>query len=124
MDKVLVALLMEDEPLIALDVEATLANAGFDVTTVVSCSEALEWLDVCRPDIVIVDIILQDGPCHSVVARLVEDGIPFLVHSGDLPSMHAGTPLAAGTWLSKPVNEAAMVLVAKTLVASQVLPAN
>lgn len=124
MDKVLVALLMEDEPLIALDVEATLAAAGFDVTTVPSCADALEWLDVCRPDIVIVDIILEDGPCHSVVARLVEDGIPFLVHSGDHPSMHVGTPFASGTWLSKPVNEAAMALVAQTLVASQVLPAN
>ena len=54
-----VALLPEDEPLIALDIEHMLSSEGLDVTTVPSCADALEWLEVCRPDIVIVDIILR-----------------------------------------------------------------
>lgn len=37
-----VALLLEDEPLIAIDVELALGEAGFAVTTVASCAEALE----------------------------------------------------------------------------------
>lgn len=114
----IVALLLEDEPLIALDLEMTLGNAGFDVTTVTSCSEALEWLDVCRPDIVIVDIILSDGPCHAVVKQLVADGIPFLVHSGDHPSMHADTPFAGGKWVSKPADVGEMARAARELIAA------
>lgn len=113
-----VALLLEDEPLIALDVEFTLGEAGFDVTTVASCAEALDWLDVCRPALVVVDIILRDGPCHEVVEQLVADGIPFLVHSGDHPSMHADTPLVHGRWVSKPSDGAEMVRAAQELIAA------
>ena len=96
-----VALLLEDEPLISMDLEQTLGSAGFDVTTVMSCEEAKEWLEICRPDIVIVDIMLRDGPSDEVVECLVEDEIPFIVHSGDHPNQHVGTPFAHGRWVSK-----------------------
>ena len=113
-----VLLLLEDEPLIALDIEQTLAEAGFDVTTVSSCADALDWLEVCRPDVVIVDIIMRDGPCHEVVARLVEDGIAFIVHSGDHPSMHASTPFAGGTWIGKLADGLEMIRAARELIAT------
>lgn len=114
-----VALLLEDEPLIAMDIEHTLSRAGFDVTTVTSCADALEWLGFCRPGVVIVDIILQDGPCHKVVAKLVEDGIPFIVHSGDHPSNHADTPFAGGTWVGKPADSAEMVRTVQQILATE-----
>lgn len=47
-----------------------------------------------RPDVVIVDIVLRDGPSDQVVERLVSDGIPFIVHSGEHPGMHVGSPFA------------------------------
>ncbi|MBU1334249.1 MAG: response regulator [Alphaproteobacteria bacterium] len=59
--KAFLALLLEDEPLIAMDMELLLQGAGLDVTTVASCEEANNWLEVRRPDIVIVDIMLRDG---------------------------------------------------------------
>lgn len=96
------ALLLEDEPLIAIDVEQNLRDAGFDVSIVATCADALEWLEVCRPDIVIVDIVLRDGPCHEVVEQLVNNDIPFVVHSGDVADAHVGTPFEHGVWLSKP----------------------
>ena len=111
-----VALLLEDEPLISMDLELTLGNAGFDVSTVMSCSEAEEWLEICRPDVVIVDIMLQDGPATAVVSKLVEAEIPFIVHSGELESQHVGTPLERGLWLSKPAIAEELVGAAKTLV--------
>ncbi|MBW4656679.1 MAG: response regulator [Kaiparowitsia implicata GSE-PSE-MK54-09C] len=100
--KAFLALLLEDEPLIAMDMELILQGAGFDVTTVVSCVEANNWLEVRRPDIVIVDIMLRDGPSHNIVERLIQDAIPFVVHSGDPVSMYAETAFAQGPWLSKP----------------------
>lgn len=113
-----VALLLEDEPLISMDLELMLEGAGFDVTTVMSCREAEEWLDICRPDVVVVDIMLRDGPSDKVVEQLVEAKIPFIVHSGDHPSMHVGTPFAHGRWVSKPADGDELAAVARALLAS------
>lgn len=118
MDNRLTDLLLEDEPLIAMDIEMTLRDAGFDVSVVGSCEEALEWLEVCRPDVVIVDIVLRDGPGHKVVDQLITDGIPFVVHSGDLPAVHEGTPFAAGSWINKPAIAADLVAAVRQLVAA------
>lgn len=98
------ALILEDEPLIAMDLENSLRDVGFDVSIVGTCADATEWLEVCRPDIVIVivDIELRDGSSHAVVEQLVEDGLPFIVHSGDVADALAGTPYEHGVWLSKP----------------------
>ncbi|RYE67577.1 MAG: response regulator transcription factor [Oxalobacteraceae bacterium] len=70
--------------------------------TVATSADAHALLDESRPDIVIVDILLRDGPSDSVAARLVEQDIPFVVHSGDMASQFDGTPFAHGTWLPKP----------------------
>lgn len=111
-------LLLEDEPLIAMDIELTLRGAGFDVTTVVTCEEANNWLEICRPDIVIVDIELRDGPCHKIAEYLTEEKIPFIVHSGDHPSMHVDTPFAQGRWISKPAAADELIGAARELLAS------
>lgn len=104
-----VVLVLEDQALVSLDIEYALREAGFDVTVLRTCGEADAWLEVCRPDIVIVDVILADGPCHDVVGKLVEGNIPFVVHSGDQPSRHEGTPFALGRWISKPSSPQVLV---------------
>ncbi len=112
-----VCLLLEDEPLISMDLQMTLETAGFDVTSVMSCEEANDWLEICRPDVVIVDIELRDGRSDTVVERLLEDKIPFIVHSGDHPGMHADTVLAMGTWINKPAAPDELVAAARALLA-------
>lgn len=96
------ALILEDEPLIAMDVEMTLREMGYDVSIVGECSEAMAWLKTGRPDIAIVDVMLRDGSCHAVVEQLGDEGVPFIVHSGDVADAHKGTPYERGVWLSKP----------------------
>jgi ActR/RegA family two-component response regulator len=96
------ALLLEDEGLIALDVEYSLEIAGFRVTTLRSRQAAEDWLSQNEPRLAVIDILLQDGPSHRVAEMLVDKRIPFLVHSGDLAQIHEGTPLAQGEWISKP----------------------
>lgn len=95
-------LLLEDEPLIFMDIEAALKAEGFEVATVMSCLDANAWLDHCKPDLVVVDIELRDGTCTDVVIRLLKWHIPFVVHTGDHPSFYGGTPFAHGTWVGKP----------------------
>ena len=112
-----IALLLEDEPLISMDLELTLGTAGFDVHMFMSCGEALDWLQMFRPDVVIVDIELRDGSSLAVVERLIEDGIPFIVHSGDHPSMHTDTAFAHGRWMSKPAPPDELVATARAVMA-------
>jgi DNA-binding response OmpR family regulator len=97
-----VALILEDQALIAMDVEYALQNAGFDVHIRSSCSAAEEWLSQNNPQIAVIDITLQDGPCHGIAQILTQRQVPFLVHSGDNASLDQGTPFEAGHWLSKP----------------------
>lgn len=96
------ALLLEDEALIAMDLEMNLQAAGFEVVHLMSCTEATHWLDANRADVAIVDIQLTDGSCHGVAERLRLAGTPFIVHSGDQPHQHANTPFVHGVWLNKP----------------------
>lgn len=110
-----VCLLLEDEPLISMDLEMTLGTAGFDVTSVMSCEEANAWLETCRPDVVVVDIVLRDGGSDKVVERLLKDKIPFIVHSGDHPGMHADTVFAMGTWVNKPAAPEELAAAARAL---------
>lgn len=96
------ALVLEDEPLIAIDIEQLLDAAGFEVTSIATCAQANTWLQTHRPDVAIVDIELKDGSCHQVVAGLNQQHVPFVVHSGDVPALHRDTPFARGAWVTKP----------------------
>lgn len=96
------ALLLEDEPLIAIDIEQILDAAGFDVTSVSTCAQANAWLQTHRPDVAVLDIELRDGSCHTVAAGLNDQGVPFIVHSGDIPALHRDTPFVKGAWVTKP----------------------
>lgn len=96
------ALLLEDQFLIAMNLEASLTEVGYQVKAAMSCADAHRWLDQNRPDVAIVDVRLQDGRSDSVAARLLELGVPFVVHSGDVPSQYDGTPFENGVWLEKP----------------------
>jgi DNA-binding response OmpR family regulator len=97
-----IVLLLEDEGLIALDVEYSLEAAGFRVTTLASLQAAEEWLRQNEPQLAIIDVLLQDGLSHQVAEMLIDKRVPFLVHSGDLAHVHQGTPLTSGEWISKP----------------------
>lgn len=113
-----IALLLEDEPLISMDIEMTLEAAGFDVATVMSSADANAWLDGNAADVAIVDIMLRDGRCDEFVSRLEKAGVPFVVHSGDLPGAYDGTPFAQGVCLNKPAQAEELVATLTKMLAS------
>ncbi|MER9205220.1 response regulator [Mesorhizobium sp. M0771] len=98
---------LEDEALIALDVEQSLCDAGFNVLAVLSsCSEALEWLQSNSPDVAVLDIELNDGKCETVARVLHERNIPFVVHSGsEFDPSYCDPIFQKGAWVSKPAGE-------------------
>ena len=97
-------LVLEDEAIIALDIEGILTDAGLAVlATLASCANALEWLDGNDADVALLDMHLLDGSCEPVARRLAEKGIPFVVFSGDSETDETLDPIfRTGIWLEKP----------------------
>jgi CheY-like chemotaxis protein len=97
-------LLVEDEPLIAMLYEDIVEGTPFKITDVLLCNaDALVALDRLRPDIVVVDYNLTDGPCLPVVRRLRQLSIPFIVATGY--GDHTDPDLGSVRWLEKPFRD-------------------
>jgi len=95
------ALIMEDEYLVASDVADGLKQNGFRVACVASEHAAKTWLADNRPDLAIIDIQLLDGQRGVAAARLKALNVPFIVHSGYDPAFQAPV-FHDAPYLSKP----------------------
>ncbi|WP_372640847.1 response regulator [Hyphomicrobium sp.] len=78
-------LVVEDEPLIALDIKDILENSDVSVVgPAARVSEALALLAQNRPDAAVLDVRLQaDTTTFPVADWLREQGIPFLFQTSD-----------------------------------------
>ncbi len=78
-------LILEDEPLIAMDLQFAFEDNGAAAIVTVSCEEAFEALDRSRFDGAVLDVNLGKGEtCEPVAIELRKRNIPFLLHTGDL----------------------------------------
>ncbi|MBB4062881.1 response regulator [Gellertiella hungarica] len=79
-------LIVEDEALLALELQSELEEAGHHVTGhAMSMGEAVALAEARRPDFAFVDIHLRDGPTGIEVGRiLARDNIPFVFVTGNL----------------------------------------
>ncbi len=75
--------MVEDEAVVAFDLELSLHDFGCEVLALVaSVTDALACLEDGRPDVVVLDINLSDGPAGPLALRLIEAGVPYVVASG------------------------------------------
>lgn len=82
-------IVLEDEMLIAIDVESSLSEAGFNVAIATNCAQAENLLETLTPDAVVLDVHLSDGECVGFALKLVARAIPFVVHTGShAPARH------------------------------------
>jgi DNA-binding response OmpR family regulator len=99
-----VVLVAEDEAIIAMDLEESLAAAGFAVAgPFATCAQAEAWLATGAPDAAILDHVLQDGPCDALIAELSQRGVPAIIFTGEHPRPKPPRELATVTWVTKPV---------------------
>lgn len=79
-------MIVEDETLLALELESELESAGHSVVgQAMSSREARSIADSTRPDFAFVDIHLVDGPTGIDVGRhLAERDIPFVFVTGNI----------------------------------------
>ena len=78
-------LVLEDEPIILMDLAFAVEGAGAQPVRARSASEALSAIEEHAPDVAVLDVNLGRGrTCREVAERLREMGVPFILHSGDL----------------------------------------
>ena len=102
------ALVIEDEPLIALDTEDMLRGFGAtDVSIVSDFGSARSQVDACRYGVVVFDLDLGGTSTEPLVQECVRMGCNTIVISGSEhpPASLAGTDVRV---LTKPVNEDAL----------------
>lgn len=88
-------MIVEDEMLLAMELESEVERAGHRVTGLaMSREQARVELAAERPDFAFVDIHLQDGPTGIDIGReLADAGIPYVFVSGNIrkiPADYAG----------------------------------
>ena len=102
-------LILEDEPLIAMDLEDAVEKIGFaSVTTLTRSEDATVWLESNCPTLAIIDIQLKDGPCVEVAETLDKRAVPFIVCSGaERWEIHKA--FRKGIWLPKPCDPVRLI---------------
>lgn len=99
-------LMLEDEPLILMDLEFAAEDLGCQPLCASSVADAKAILEGPEAvDVAVLDVTLKDGEtCVPIARELQRRGIPFLLHSGDL-DRHDETVRALGAELvAKPAS--------------------
>jgi len=98
-----IALIVEDEALIAMNLEDGFCDEGFAVAGPFSaCADALRWLEEVTPDLAVLDALLTDGPCLELARELQRRDIPFVVHSVAAAFVDCPAELDGAPWIEKP----------------------
>ena len=103
-------LVVEDEPLVALQISDTLTAAGFEVAGPAgSAEEACALVDAQALDAAVLDFNLGDGTTSAPVARrLREQGVPLMFVTG-YTTDQLGPPAWDVPVLCKPITSAALL---------------
>jgi DNA-binding response OmpR family regulator len=75
-------LIVEDEPLIALDLHAALSAAGAGIIAATDTDEALRLIRRNDVSAAVLDISLGERDCRAVCQALLHHRVPFLFHTG------------------------------------------
>ena len=100
-------LVVEDEIMIALDVQMMLEDNGYRVLGPAgSVERALRLLDDLRPDVAVLDGNLRGRPIIPVARRLRSLEIPFVLSSAyDIFTFEGSEVLAGAENVQKPISE-------------------
>ena len=75
-------LIVEDEPLIALDLYAALCAAGAGIVAATDAREALRLTSRNEISAAVMDVKLGDHDCLEVCQALLHRRVPFVFHTG------------------------------------------
>ncbi len=114
------ALVVEDEPFLAMDVADLLTDAGFEVVgPATSVADALNFLDDVGCDVAVLDIHLGEENSEPVALALKSRGTPFVVVSGN-SQKHFPAGFEGAPFLSKPFSPSILIGLLRSIVGSNV----
>jgi len=99
-------LLVEDDATLAMGMEYTLKNEGFDVTVASTLKEARESIENYNIDLVLLDLMLPDGSGYELCGELRKKSntpIIFLTASDEEANVVMGLDMGGDDYISKPV---------------------
>lgn len=99
-------LIVEDEPLIALDIVNAFEAAGAQVKAARTLADAKRLVEQDGLSAAVLDFGLRDGDADAVCDRLTERDIPFVLHSG---YSHARDSCRSGIVIPKPASPNVLV---------------
>jgi DNA-binding response OmpR family regulator len=118
-------MIVEDQALIAIALEASLEEVGFEVAGIFATNvSALDWLAENTPEIALLDLMLKDGACSKLARTLRTRGVPFAIYSGLPVPRHCPSELDEVPWLEKPVSRQALAATLSQLGACSRLPSS
>jgi DNA-binding response OmpR family regulator len=92
-------LIVEDEPLISLDIVTTFRSAGATAVAARSLAEAHRLVERKDLSAAVLDFGLGDGDAEQLCHRLTERHVPFVLHSG---YSHTTAAFRTGVSVPKP----------------------
>lgn len=99
-------LIVEDEGLVAMNIESALAEAGFRVLAVVDTeAEAIDAALRLKPDIILMDIALREGDGISAaktIQRALDVHIVFVSGNSDPTTLAAARETQSSGFIRKP----------------------
>jgi two-component system, OmpR family, response regulator len=99
-------LVVEDEPTILELLSGSLRFAGFDVVTASSGAAALRAAAACRPDLILLDVMLPDGDGFDVVRTLRSGGprvpVIFITARVAVADRVTGLTIGGDDYVTKP----------------------
>lgn len=101
-------LIVEDEPLIALDVEQVCLEHGAASTHIAQSIAEVDGIDLSQFDIAILDRSVGIDTSHGVARRLQQSATPFVFSSGFQDDVERAE-FPAAPFLSKPYSTAQLV---------------
>ncbi|GGK34766.1 response regulator [Salinarimonas ramus] len=101
-------LICEDNPLIALDLQAIVESDGHEVVGVCDSTEAARAMLAAPVDFALLDVDLTDGKSYAVAQALAARGVPYAFVSATRPS-ELPEDLRDATFVAKPYREDAIL---------------
>lgn len=117
-------LVVDDEALVVEVISAILAAGGYDVTVARTGVEALRAMDLRRPDIVLLDVVMPDMDGIALLRQLRrrENAPPVILMSGHRVGssfLRAGALMGARAVLTKPFPPAGLLDAVRSVLAAE-----
>lgn len=117
-------LIVEDEAMIAMDLEDVFLDHGaaIAVPPVATCAKALDTVQAIEIDFALLDVALPDGDVFPVAEALVARGVPIAFHSGHAARTDVLERFPESGWIVKPSDPAELVRTVLSVVGSSGQP--